>query len=241
MAHNKESQRMAKIGLYCGTFNPIHLGHLLIAESARGQFALNKVIFVTSPQPPHRNDELLAAKERHDMVSKAVADNPFFEASDLEIKRDGPSYTADTVRSLLKESQEDVELFLILGGDNLPQLINWHDSDYLLKKCHFLVAPRTVYVAEDATEKDLQTISKTNDISAPDESVALPAVEPIQRIGQTRKYALAGGRVSVIDFPHVAISSSAVRTRIKKKQSVLYMVPKSVADVIAEKSFYCET
>jgi nicotinate-nucleotide adenylyltransferase len=231
---------MAKIGLYCGTFNPIHLGHLLIAESARGQFALDKVLFVTSPQPPHRDDQLLKATERHDMVSKAVADNPFFEASDLEIKRDGPSYTAETVRTFLNESQEDLELFLILGGDNLPQLINWHDSDYLLKKCHFLVAPRTVYIDEDTGEKEQPQATKTNDLSFPDQTVALPAVEPVQRIGQTKTYALPGARVSVIDFPHVAISSSAVRTRVRQKQSVLYMVPKSVADIIVEKSFYCE-
>jgi nicotinate-nucleotide adenylyltransferase len=231
---------MARIGLYCGTFNPIHLGHLLIAESARCQFALDKILFVTSPHPPHRNDLLLAAQERHAMVSKAVADNCFFEACDLEIKRNGPSYTADTVRALLSESQEEVELFLILGGDNLPQLINWHDSDYLLKKCHFLVAPRTVYVTEEIVENENQSELQTDGLVLTEGTVALPAVEPIQRIGQTKTYALPGARVSVIDFPHVAISSSAVRERARLKQSILYMVPKSVSDIIVEKSFYCD-
>lgn len=91
-----------EIGVFCGTFNPIHLGHLLIAECARDQFGLEKVFFVTSPRPPHRSTDLLDGEARHLMVSAAVADNPHFEASRLELERSGPSYTSETIRSLLR-------------------------------------------------------------------------------------------------------------------------------------------
>ncbi len=217
---------MRQLGLFCGTFNPIHLGHLLIAECARDQFQLDLVYFVTSPNPPHRTTGLLPAESRHELVSLAVADNPHFQASSLELKRPGPSYTADTVRDLINAAGEEVAVNLIIGGDNLLQLKSWHDSSYLLSTCRFLVAPRTIY------ENDAQSARN------PAEAEALPAVEPIYKVGSAASYKLPGAQVAVIDFPHIAISSSAVRARLKRGQSVLYMVPPAVNQALLQRRFY---
>src|SRR5215471_16879606 len=107
--------KVANIGIFCGTFNPIHLGHLLVAESARDQFDLTKVIFVTSPRPPHRNDTLLDARERLEMVGLAVANNPAFEASAIEIERPGPSYTIVTVEQLIASHAVRDRFNLLVG------------------------------------------------------------------------------------------------------------------------------
>jgi nicotinate-nucleotide adenylyltransferase len=216
---------LLQIGLFCGTFNPIHLGHLLIGECARDQFALNVVLYVTSPNPPHRKEGLLEAGARHELVSLAVADNPHFQASDLELLRDGPSYTADTVRQVIANSGEKVEVNLILGGDNLPHLRTWHDSDYLISTCRLLVAPRTVYESDPMPA----IAGGTRD---------LPVLEPLYKVGAGQTYDLPGARVEIIDFPHVAISSSLIRERLSQGQSVLYMVPKAVNGLLLQRHFY---
>jgi nicotinate-nucleotide adenylyltransferase len=216
---------LLQIGLFCGTFNPIHLGHLLIGECARDQFDLSVVLYVTSPNPPHRKEGLLDAGSRHELVSLAVADNSHFQASDLELSRAGPSYTADTVRQVIASRSEEVEVNLILGGDNLPHLQTWHDSEYLIATCRLLVAPRTVY------ERD------------PMPSVAngahdLPVLEPLYKVGPVQTCDIPGARVEIIDFPHVAISSSLIRERLSQGQSVLYMVPKAVNNLLLQRQFY---
>jgi nicotinate-nucleotide adenylyltransferase len=216
---------LRQIGLFCGTFNPIHLGHLLIGECARDQFALNVVLYVTSPNPPHRKEGLLDAGARHEMVSLAVADNAHFQASDLELLRHGPSYTADTVRQVIAASAEKVEVNLILGGDNLPHLSTWHDSDYLISTCRLLVAPRTIYESDPMPAMASGT-------------TGLPVLEPLYKVGQGQTYDLPDARVEIIDFPHVAISSSLIRERLSKGQSVLYMVPPAVNCLLLQRHFY---
>jgi nicotinate-nucleotide adenylyltransferase len=204
------------------------LGHLLIGECARDQFALDLVLYVTSPNPPHRKDGLLAAAARHEMVSLAVADNPHFKASDLELVRVGPSYTADTVRQVIAESEEPVTVNLILGGDNLPQLHTWHDSDYLMSTCRLLVAPRTIYETEPLPVPVTGSEGQTD----------LPVLEPLYKVGEIQTYDLPGAHVGIIDFPHAAISSSLIRDRLRNGQSVLYMVPPAVNQLLLQRQFY---
>lgn len=132
---------MRELGLFTGTFNPIHWGHLLIAESARDQFALGKVIFVTASIPPHKRKGLLEPQARFDMVEAAIADNPFFESSRIELDREGPSYTIDTVRHF-RMLFPDARINLILGGDNVPYIHQWHEGEELLKMVRLLLAPR---------------------------------------------------------------------------------------------------
>jgi nicotinate-nucleotide adenylyltransferase len=200
---------LQQIGLFCGTFNPIHCGHLLVAECARDQFFLEKVIFVTSARPPHRQDVFLASVERHAMVSAAVADNPFFVASTVEIERNGPSYTADTLKHFISLYGEGVCLSLLIGGDNVVSLRSWHRFEEIYQHCRLLIAPR---YSENANSNN--------------------ALSDLERI------ALKGANFELIDFPFVDISSSTIRRRIKANRSVLYMVPKVVNEIIEARRHY---
>jgi nicotinate-nucleotide adenylyltransferase len=214
---------LRSIGLYCGTFNPVHNGHLLIAECAHDQFGLDKVLFVTSPNPPHRHTGLLAAKLRHELVEAAVADNPHFEASTLEIDRSGPSYTIDTVKAVQRGNGEKRQINLIIGGDNLRSIGSWHKSDELIANCRFLVAPRLVYRDTLVTQKQkafLETV--------------------VDHENTAQQYDLPGADIAIIDFPAVSISSSMIRERLKQGKSVLYMVPKPVHDILLTKRYYID-
>ena len=209
---------MRSIGVFCGTFNPIHLGHLLVAECARDQFNLEKVIFVTSPRPPHRNDVLLDARQRHEMVALAVADNPHFEASTLEIERSGPSYTIDTIKQLIDAYGVQVQFNLLLGADNIKHLASWHQPEELALLVRFLVAPRSGEPSELNHSKRTASSSGSFVLS----HFAIPMV----------------ARCEVIDFPAVDISSSEIRKRISQGRSVLYMVPPVINQVLIERGFY---
>lgn len=208
-----------QLGLYPGTFNPIHLGHLLIAEAARDQFQLEKVIFVTSPRPPHRTEGLLPSEDRHAMVKAATAFNPHFEASTMELDRDGPSYTVDTVKEVRGDGApgDEVDVSLIIGGDNLPFLKSWHKYEELLSICRLLVAPRLRYVTPEQS------------------SVTL--VQP------DTDFSDLGVRANIhpIEFPGIAISSSTIRKRLKEGRSVLYMVPHEVNEMLIRNNYFIRT
>jgi len=146
---------MKNIGLFCGTFNPIHVGHLILAECAREQFQLEKVLFITSPQPPHRQGEpLLPAPARHEMVSKAVSGNPAFAASSVELERSGPSYTFHTVRHFQSEFP-GCRISLLIGEDNLHSIKTWHRASELIGMCRLLVAPRVMADGDNAAKLTL--------------------------------------------------------------------------------------
>ena len=113
-----------KIGLFGGTFDPVHTGHLIIAETLREKASLNDVIFIPSAQPPHKHQELMFdAEQRFTMLKDAIKDNPGFLVSDIEMKREGPSYTIDTLREFKAKVSPAVELFFIVGKDNLYDVI----------------------------------------------------------------------------------------------------------------------
>ena len=134
---------MAKeLGIFCGTFNPIHWGHLLMAETARDQLHLDKMLIVTSPNPPHRNTDLLDGETRFRLVQAALQDNPNFIASRLEIDRAGPSYTVDTLRAVRAEYGEDVRINFLVGEDNLEYIGSWHESAEIFRIARIVVAPR---------------------------------------------------------------------------------------------------
>lgn len=133
---------MAKIGIMGGTFNPIHNVHLIMAEEARRQFGLNEVWFMPSGTPPHKDKRFIASGEhRKRMIQHAIQENPHFEFSDLEIKRDGITYTRDTLRFLRKKMPQDA-FYFILGGDSLAQMDSWCDPAYIFENCHVLAANR---------------------------------------------------------------------------------------------------
>jgi nicotinate-nucleotide adenylyltransferase len=134
-----------KIGILGGTFNPIHLGHLILAEEAMHKLNLDKIIFVPTYLPPHKdNSDIAPAKDRFKMVKLAIKDNRRFSVSDIEIKRKGKSYTIDTIKEFKKIYPQD-ELYFICGSDLLNYLDSWKDLDEVLKLINFIVATRPGY------------------------------------------------------------------------------------------------
>ncbi len=132
-----------RLGLMGGTFDPIHWGHLILAEQAREQFELEKVLFVTAAQPPHKlGEQVTDARHRLEMTRLAVEGNEYFECSTMEIDRPGPSYTIDTIRQLLEVYGPGTEVFLLLGTDEGRDLMKWREPYEIRKLARIVVANR---------------------------------------------------------------------------------------------------
>lgn len=137
-----------KIGILGGTFNPIHIGHLILAEEVREKLQLEKIIFVPTYLPPHKdNSDIAPAGARFAMLKSAIKGNRYFSLSDIEIKRDGRSYTIETVRGFKKMHPDD-ELYFITGSDLLKYLDEWKDLNEIIKMVKFIVGTRPGYPLE---------------------------------------------------------------------------------------------
>jgi nicotinate-nucleotide adenylyltransferase len=135
-----------KVGVLGGTFDPIHYGHLVAGENAGRAMGLDKVLFVPSASPPHKAEyPVTDAELRVRMVELAIADNPYFELSRNEFKRQGPSYTVEMIASLQEELGASVELYFILGEDALADLPEWHEPQRLLELCQLIAVNRPGY------------------------------------------------------------------------------------------------
>lgn len=144
----------ACLGIIGGTFDPIHLGHLIIAEEARYRFRLDRVIFIPAGAPPHKPNQPVTDKEhRFNMTVLATEDNPAFEASRIEIDRSGPSYAVDTLAELKRIYGEDTRLFFIMGVDAILEILTWHQPEMLINLCRFIAATRPGYDFADVKEK----------------------------------------------------------------------------------------
>jgi nicotinate-nucleotide adenylyltransferase len=126
----------SRIGLFGGTFDPPHIGHLILASEASHQFNLSKLLWVLTPNPPHKQDHLITPVEhRIAMVNRCIASNPAFQLSRIELDRPGPHYTVDTV-DLILQQEPDSEIILLLGGDSLRDLPAWKNYVDLVSKVH---------------------------------------------------------------------------------------------------------
>lgn len=131
-----------RLGIFGGTFNPPHAAHLIIAEIARQEAGLDRIFFTPSARPPHKTDEpVIAFEHRWNMVKEMIAGHPAFEASDVENRLDGPSYTLHTLR-YWREQDPKAEWFLIIGADSLLDLPNWKEPDALIGLARLIVYPR---------------------------------------------------------------------------------------------------
>lgn len=145
---------MKKIGLLGGTFDPIHIGHLLMARAALETMGLDEVIFIPSCVPPHKKvPTLFSAQDRLNMVRLATKGNPQFSVSDFEIKKGGKSYSVDTVRYFREKSRPTDQFYFIVGGDAIKQLDSWKDVDQLKKMCSFVSVNRPGYPRGEAKLK----------------------------------------------------------------------------------------
>jgi nicotinate-nucleotide adenylyltransferase len=197
-----------KIGLMGGTFNPIHIAHLILAENAYREFDLDEVIFLPNHIPPHKRFAHIAPDEdRLAMVRLATAGIPYFSVSDMEMTREGYSYSSDTLLEL-RSKNPDCEYYFIMGGDSIEQFETWHRPDIILANCTVLAAARE----EDGSEKMDHYIAAL-----------------------TEKYHADIRKMLV---PRLDLSSSEIRQRIKDGKSVRFMLMQDVLDYIMEKKLY---
>jgi nicotinate-nucleotide adenylyltransferase len=196
------------IGVLGGTFNPIHKGHLVLAEEARTRLNLMVVRFIPAGQPWLKVDSPISlAEHRVQMVRLAITDKPYFSLSTTEIERDGPSYTVDTIAELQAEVGAGDELFLILGCDILDELPQWREPARLIEMCHLVVAPRPDY-----PRPDLKSLER-----------AIPGISR---------------RVMLMDGPIIDISASVIRERVTRGLSIRHLVPEPVNGYIKQHNLY---
>ncbi len=144
---------MQRLGIMGGTFDPIHHGHLLMAEEARTAFALDRVVFVPNGRPAHKKLYAVSSPEdRYAMTLLATASNPDFSCSRLEIERPGPSYTIDTLRAFRQTYPDLDALYFITGADAVLEILTWHEYDKLASECRFIAATRPGFVLERLAE-----------------------------------------------------------------------------------------
>lgn len=135
-----------RIGVLGGTFDPIHIGHLVAAEEVRARLDLERVVFVPAGLPPHKlHIHVTPTEHRLNMVQLAIADNPHFALSRVDVDRFGPSYTVDTVELLRDEYSPNAELYLIMGSDSLAELLTWHKPERLIRLCRVVALRRPGY------------------------------------------------------------------------------------------------
>jgi len=207
------------VGLLGGTFDPIHVGHLAAARAAQAAFGLDQMRLIPSATPPHRPDSPRASGyHRMEMVRLAVADTPGWAASDLELAREGPSYTYDTLTTLGSEGLSPLQIFFITGADAFVDITTWHRYPEVLDAAHFVV------VARPGTSLDrLRT--------------RLPALAPRM---------IEAGRFTVADTPRIIllnastpdVSATQIRQRVAARQSVDGFVPEAVSAYIDRHSLY---
>ena len=197
-----------KIGMLGGTFDPVHLGHLRIAEHIRVQLDLAEVLFLPAGQPQLKESDVISpAAHRLQMLRLAIADNPHFKLSTIEIDRTGPSYSVDTVAELRGQLGAGDELFFILGWDSLAQLHRWREPARLVGMCHVVVVPRPGYPSPDLE--------------------ALEGVIP----GVSQ-------RVVVMDKPLIDISATEIKDRAARGLSISHLVPEPVDEYIRQHKLY---
>lgn len=203
--------QMKKIGIMGGTFNPVHFGHLLLAEEARHYCALDEVLFMPSGNSYMKNDAAIAdGRLRLAMTAAAIENNPFFSLSPIEVDRGGFTYTCDTLKEL-GETYPMNRYYFIIGADNLFTLMDWKMPEMIMSSCTLIAAAR-------GGKSELQIAKQARKLQQ--EYQADIIILPPRRID---------------------ISSSEIREKIKKGESVRYMIPDKVISLIQENHLYQDT
>ena len=192
-----------RVGVMGGTFDPIHHGHLVAASEVQAWFDLDEVVFVPTGAPWQKSERVVSeAEDRYLMTVIATAANPRFWVSRVDIDRDGPTYTIDTLRDL-REQMPDVDLYFITGADALADIFTWRDAEELFELANFVGCTRPGYTMDPATLN-----------------------------------AIPSDRVTMVEIPALAISSTDCRDRKRRGEPVWYLVPDGVVQYIAKHDLY---
>jgi nicotinate-nucleotide adenylyltransferase len=179
-----------RIGVFGGTFDPIHVGHLVSAEEVRVELGLERVVFVPARLPPHKLDHVVSLVEhRLAMVELAIASNPHFAVSKVDIDRSGPSYTVDTIE-LLRDEWGGGEIYFIMGSDSLLDILTWHNPQRLIRLCRFAVVSRPGYQVDLDELDDLLpgVASRVQMLNAPELAISSTDIQRRVREGLSIKY-----------------------------------------------------
>jgi nicotinate-nucleotide adenylyltransferase len=199
---------MKKVGIMGGTFNPIHNGHLFLAEHAYEQAGLENVLFMPSMNPPHKDVMTVeSAEHRFNMVRLAINNNSHFILSDLEHKRSGLTYTSDTLK-VLKDKEPDTEYYFIVGADSLMMMSHWMDPQTVFRLSTIITGGR-----EQCSKEQLEA--------------------QVRYLENAYK-----GKIILLDMPIMEISSELIRERVANKKSIRYYVPDNVVSYINENKLY---
>jgi nicotinate-nucleotide adenylyltransferase len=199
---------MKKIGIMGGTFNPIHNGHLFLAENAYEQIGLDEILFMPSKNPPHKaKPDMVTDLQRVEMISLAIRDNPHFTLSTVELERDGFTYTADTLR-LLTNEYKDVRYYFIVGADSLVMMHQWYDPQTVFNLCTVVAAGRDQMDARKLTAQ----------------------ADYLKEHYQAK--------ICLVEMPMMEISSADIRSRVAGNKTIRYYLPDQVIDYINQHQLY---
>lgn len=210
LLNRPRKEGMKRFGIMGGTFDPIHHGHLTIAEWVREEYNLDKILFIPSGCPPHKEGRKVCdGLARFKMVEMAIDSNPYFEICACELQRVGYSYAIDTVRQLEHQYEEEVEWFFITGADAILELGTWKEAKQLVELCEFIAVIRSGYQLQEVRASLFEMM------------------EDWQPKG-----------IYIEHLPLIEISSTNIRMRIKKELSIRYLVPITVEKFIYQHHLY---
>lgn len=218
--------RPSRVGIYGGTFNPIHIGHLRAAEEVAEALGLEQVVFVPSATPPHKcarpDDPIAPARDRLAWVRAAVADNPRFAVDDIEVERGGPSFAVETLRSVGRRTAPERPVFII-GHDAFVEIGTWREPAALLELANFAVTTRPP-VAGGSLAEWLPDLFRSRVDVAPD--------------GLSARHRTADTWIRLIEIPMLDVSSSEIRASLREGRSVRYLIPQVVIHAIETSGAY---
>ena len=205
---NKQN-KIRKLAIMGGTFDPIHMGHLVTAEEVRHEFDVDEVLFVPTGHPTHKsNINMTTCEHRYLMTVLATAANPYFKVSRIEMEREGVTYTIDTIKELKRIYGNEVQLYFITGADAIHKILTWKESEELLQICDFVAVTRPGYNKEELIWQ----------------------IEELKKQYETNIYFL--------EVPALAISSSDIRKRLYEAKPIKYLVPQEVENYIKKHDLY---
>jgi nicotinate-nucleotide adenylyltransferase len=208
-----------RIGLLGGTFDPIHCGHLDLADAAQVALRLDRVSLITANIPPHRPQPVASAYHRFAMVALAVANRPHWRAADLELRLDAPSYTSTTLDRFHVRGYMPSELYFVIGADAFAEIATWRDYPRILDRTHFAVVSRPGFPVGELAHR-------------------LPSLAARMTWPRSHTALHVAPLILLIDEPTADVSSSAIRRRLTAAESIEGLVPPSVAQHIEQHGLY---